>query len=322
MSEKWPGLLIVSRGSGDNIDEEAEDIYTGRAQLKAFDLSNMTDGNPPYDFTTSGRVLGWGLRNSVGLAEEPTTGGLYSVENSADGVTRYGTDIHENNPGEEMNFHGALNDSTQNQGGNHGYPDCFALWDTSIPNPGTLQVGNQFTMAPNNTFNDTTCSSTRIPPRLTFQAHMAPLDIIFTPDGTEAYISFHGSWDRSEPIGYKVSSVAFANGSPVAAPDSKTALTDIFTNKDTSKCPDSCFRPVGLARDSKGRIFVSSDATGEIWVLVRTNSQVPSGTETPTGTNAPSATETQKGLAAKKNSQISILAASFLLSLVLSMHYW
>lgn len=34
-----------------------------------------------------------------------------------------------------------------------------------------------------------------------------------------------------------------------------------------SKCPDDCFRPVGLAWDSKGRLWFSSDSTGEIYVL-------------------------------------------------------
>jgi glucose/arabinose dehydrogenase len=294
MSQKQPGILLVSRGSATNVDTDAEDISTGHSQLRAFNVSNVTASSEPYDFTTSGRLLGWGLRNSVGLAEEPITGGIYSVENSVDQITRDGTDIHQDNPGEEMNFHGYLNSSTENQGGNYGYPDCFALWDTDIPDVGSLQVGSQFTMSPSSTLNDTTCSSSRVPPRLTFQAHMAPLDIIFTPDGAEAYITFHGSWDRTNPVGYKLSTIAFANGSPVAASDSKTALTDIFSNQDNSKCPDSCFRPVGLVRDDQGRIFMSSDATGEIWILMKTNAQ-----SSTTGAS-PSATQTPNGVAASK----------------------
>ncbi len=289
MSHKQPGLLLVSRGSATNVDTDAEDISTGHSQLRAFDVSNVTASSPPYDFITSGRLLGWGLRNSVGLAEEPLTGGIYSVENSVDQVTRDGIDIHQNNPGEEMNFHGYLNSSTENQGGNYGYPDCLALWDTNIPDVGSLQVGSQFTVAPSSTLNDTTCSSSRVPPRLTFQAHMAPLDIIFATNGTEAFVTFHGSWDRTVPVGYKVSTIAFANGSPVAPSDSKTALMDIFSNQNNSNCPDSCFRPVGLEQDAQGRIYMSSDATGEIWLLMKTNAQSsttgasPSATQTPNG---------------------------------------
>lgn len=311
MSQKRPGILVVSRGSAANIDLDAEDLSTGHSQVKAFNVSNITESDPPYDFTTSGRLLGWGLRNSVGIAEEPLTGGIYSVENSVDQITREGTDVHQDNPGEEMNFHGYLNGSTEHQGGNYGYPNCFALWDTNIPDAGALQVGGQFTMDPNSTFNDTTCSSSRIPPRLTFQAHMAPLDIIFTPNGTEAFVTFHGSWDRTDPVGYKVSTVAFANGSPVAASDSKTALTDIFSNQDNSECPDSCFRPVGLARDSQGRIYMSSDSTGEIWVLMKIDSQSSNGSGTSTGNTSPTATRTQLGAAAIKLSHIRGLLAVF-----------
>jgi hypothetical protein len=75
--------------------------------------------------------------------------------------------------------------------------------------------------------------------------------------------------DRSSPVGYRLSSIAFhsLSGEPVAAADSSTALTDVLTNKDNSVCPDGCFRPVGLARDGQGRLWMTSDSTGEIYVL-------------------------------------------------------
>ena len=118
----------------------------------------------------------------------------------------------------------------------------------------------------NNTVNDTFCAE-RTPPRLTFQAHMAPLDLKFNNSGTEAFLTFHGSWDRSNPVGYKVSMLPFQSGEPVAKPDNNTAIIDIFGNADNSVCPSKCFRPVGMAFDGKGRLFVSSDATGEIYVV-------------------------------------------------------
>lgn len=194
MSDKQPGMLVVSRGSNSNVDIEAETLASGRSQIRAFDLSNFTSDSKPYEFTSSGTLLGWGLRNSVGIAEEPLTGGVYSVENSADDVERDGIDIHQNNPGEEMNYHGFLNGSTEDQGGNYGYPYCFALWNTSIPDNDNLVVGSQFTFDQNATINDTFCAKERVAPRLTFQAHMAPLDIIFLSNGTTAFVSFHGSW--------------------------------------------------------------------------------------------------------------------------------
>lgn len=194
MSQKEPGTLIVSRGSSSNLDFSAESIDTGHSQLKAFDLTTLGSDSEPLDFNTAGRLLGWGLRNSVGVAEEPLTGGIYSVENSVDQLERNDVDIHQSNPGEEMNYHGFLNGSTENQGGNYGYPLCYALWNTSIPNADNLTVGAQFTSDQNATVDDSFCAEERVPPRLTFEAHVAPLDIIFLPNGTKAYVSFHGSW--------------------------------------------------------------------------------------------------------------------------------
>ncbi|KAH8598696.1 soluble quino protein glucose/sorbosone dehydrogenase [Bisporella sp. PMI_857] len=287
MSKKEPGILVISRGSSSNFDSQAQRISSGISQIKAFDLTNLRGS--VYDYSSQGILLGWGLRNSVGVAEEPLTGAIYSVENSADEIRRDGVDIHEDNPGEEMNFHGYLNGSTTDQGGNYGYPDCLALWDTNVPNAGSLSVGSQFSGNQNSSIDDEFCATQRVPPRLTFQAHMAPLDIIFLPNGTEAYVSFHGSWDRTDPAGYKISAIAFNNGSPVAAPDSTTSTKDIMTNQDNSQCPDSCFRPVGLALDSNGRIFMSSDSTGEIYILAKGSLS----TATPTDTSSPSPSPTK-----------------------------
>ncbi len=90
-----------------------------------------------------------------------------------------------------------------------------------------------------------------------------------------------------------MSTIAFdsASGSPVAAAYSTNALTDIIANPDLTKCPGACFRPVGLAFDAAGRLFVSSDATGEIYVLAKasgTPTSTASGTIV-TATGSPNA---------------------------------
>lgn len=110
--------------------------------------------------------------------------------------------------------------------------------------------------------------------------------MVFDTNGTTAYITFHGSWDRTDPTGYVLSSVQFDGntGAPVAQADSSSATADVLSNADLSKCPDSCFRPVGLAWDSQGRLFMSSDSTGEIYVLQRSDMSATGGTETGTGT--------------------------------------
>jgi glucose/arabinose dehydrogenase len=288
LSKKQPDILLVSRGSATNIDLLAADESTGVSQIRAFNVSNTTDLRRPYSYPTDGLRIGWGLRNSVGVAEHPRTGGLYSVENSADNIARLSQDIHEDNPGEELNFHGFLN-NTSTLGANHGYPGCFALWNkTGFPSLGTLIVGSQFSLDNNATYNDTFCTQQTTPPRLTFQAHTAPLDIKFTPAGDTAFISFHGSWNRDHPAGYKLSYVSFSaeTGEPTEPADSVTALRDVLTAPDLSACSNrgTCFRPVGLALDAAGeRLFVSSDATGEIWVVMRDGAGNGGGTPTSTG---------------------------------------
>jgi glucose/arabinose dehydrogenase len=159
-------------------------------------------------------------------------------------------------PGEKLNFLGYLNGTqSPNQGRNFGYPECFAAWNVSELPDFTGQVGQQFAIGTlNSTVNDTTCdSANRQPPRLTFQAHMAPLDILFNTAGTTAWVSWHGSWDRTNPVGYKLSIIEFANGEPVQTTNSTTAAIDVFANHNNTLCPNGCFRPVGLAWDSQGR---------------------------------------------------------------------
>lgn len=68
--------------------------------------------------------------------------------------------------------------------------------------------------------------------------------------------------------------VEFSNGEPIEASTSKTAAIDIMANHDVTTCYSSdCFRPVGLAWDSKGRLFMSSDTTGEIYAIMQKNGE-------------------------------------------------
>lgn len=101
--QKVNGTLLVSRGSNSNVDLMAESLDSGHSQIKAFSIDNVTGIG--YDFASNGIRLGWGLRNSVGVAEHPDTGGIYSVENSVDQIMREGEDVHQDNPGEEMVHH-------------------------------------------------------------------------------------------------------------------------------------------------------------------------------------------------------------------------
>ena len=122
----------------------------------------------------------------------------WSVENSIDNMKRGGDDIHNSNPGEELNFHGLPNDTSSDvYGKNYGYPACVAIYDSSYVKdyPGGAVTGKQMVgdQMPSN-YTDDFCQKETVSPYVTFGSHLAPLDIEFQDDGSAAYIAMHGSW--------------------------------------------------------------------------------------------------------------------------------
>ncbi|KAF5704458.1 L-sorbosone dehydrogenase [Fusarium mundagurra] len=300
ISQKNPDMLIVSRGSGLRSDPQAEVLSSGHAQIRAFNISALDLSLPdtkPYDFANDGVLLGWGLRNALGLAEHPVTGGIFSTESSYEVLDRDGKDISVDNPGDEMNFHGYLNGSTESSGGNYGYPFCYSLWSVSkFPGLGGLKIGQQFgddRQSEHSRRTDEECQRDYVAPVRVFQAQSAPLDLEFNQDGTRAAIAFHGSCklsshftlppplsqltdmpysgNRHDPVGYQVAINDFKEGQPViAAIGSTNATHPIIFNKNIKRCNGECFRPVSLAWDKKNRLFFSSDKTHEVFVLYNT----------------------------------------------------
>ncbi|CVL08746.1 related to L-sorbosone dehydrogenase [Fusarium mangiferae] len=266
-----PNLLLVAGGSDGNLDVETVDKDVVRSQVRVFKIDELLAADAPLVYGEA-EVLGWGLRNSVGWAEDPSTGHIWSVENSVDNLYRGDVDVHNTNPGEELNFHGLPNDTSSAQyGANYGYPGCFSIYDTSNIKdyPVGAKVGKQFAGTPQGEtdlgFTDEECQEKQAP-RITFGSHLAPLDIKFL-DGSAAYIAFHGSWNRNPGDGYRLSKVDFANGEPVPESDDPKAEVPLMWNTDNTKCPSGCFRPAGLAFDKSGRLFLTSDSTGELYVL-------------------------------------------------------
>ena len=51
---------------------------------------------------------------------------------------------------------------------------------------------------------------------------------------------------------------------PVASDRATLGYEFVVHVPDLNVCPDACVRPVGLAFDGEGRLFVSSDSTGEV----------------------------------------------------------
>ncbi|KAF2185584.1 iron reductase domain protein [Zopfia rhizophila CBS 207.26] len=263
---KHPNLLIVSHGSNDNFDYASGDIKVGRSSVKAFDMTKTPSSG--YNYAEGGYQLGYGLRNEVGLAFDED-GMLWGVENGSDEVHRTvnskAVDIHIDNPADEINY---LGDPSKENTQWYGYPTCYTVWSPSTITDKKFSVGDQFVMAPNTTFNDDTCKERSVPAKLAFQAHSAPLDASFSNDFKSMFVTFHGSWNRNPPTGYKVVEVKFtkkASGfGPVEPVTSDKGWTDIFWNPNVNECSTThCFRPVSIAKDKSGRMYITSDSSGE-----------------------------------------------------------
>ncbi|EPS44774.1 hypothetical protein H072_1214 [Dactylellina haptotyla CBS 200.50] len=276
-----PNLLVISVGSNANIDNGTTEYSSGRSQIRGFMWKQIIASKKSVVFKESGVNLGWGLRNSVGITEDPA-GNMWSVENSADNVERDDIDIHTNNPGEELNFHGSLLDLTTPRP-NYGYPRCLTAWDPSAVSTWTVKRGEQFAVNPTVNFTDETCNTDYEPPRLAFPAHSAPLDIRFTA-GADAIVTFHGSWNRQPPTGYQLVSIPFdpMTGQPVASSDSDAGFKPIMWNKDLTQCPGKCFRPTSIAISPLGALYMTSDSTGEVYRLTRGTSTGPTSPQNPT----------------------------------------
>ncbi|KAB5539225.1 hypothetical protein GE09DRAFT_1137912 [Coniochaeta sp. 2T2.1] len=279
-----PNMVLLQVGSNANFDMASADSKTGRAIIKIFDMSKAPANG--YNYKTDGAVFGYGLRNEIGFTTDPA-GVVWGVENSGDDFTRTqngrNVDIHKDNPAEKLNN---LGDPLTVRDAWYGYPTCFAVWDpAAFTDNKALKTGSHFVISPNTTFNDATCNTKAVAPRLTFQAHSAPIWNAFDSNATNMYVTFHGSWDRQPATGFKVVQIPFtklASGAydPVAPADSMKGYNDIFSATNPSSCTangltqSNCFRLTAASWDPSNRgLLVGSDnsAEGEIFLLSKTS---------------------------------------------------
>jgi glucose/arabinose dehydrogenase len=212
------GKMYVAVGSSCNLCEERDSL---RAAVTQFN----PDGS-------GGRVFAKGLRNTVGIAFNPTTGELWGGNNDRDNL---GDDV----PPEHINI---IKD-----GRNYGWPQCYL--------PGK----------PNPEYGPTDCSNVE-PPAITVQAHSAPLGLAFYT-GTQfpreyrgdAFVTLHGSWNRSIPTGAKVVRLEVDSGGRRAV-----GVDDFIVGWQR---PDGSRwgRPVGVLVAPDGALLVSDDYGGKIW---------------------------------------------------------
>ncbi|KAK8085812.1 Cellobiose dehydrogenase [Apiospora hydei] len=266
-----PNLLVVSVGSDGNFDMASVDPAVGRAIVKVFDISTVPEGG--YIYADDGWAAGHGLRNEVGLAFDANER-LWGVENSGDDLERVingtSTDIHKDNPAEKLNYLGDVSIPNTQW---YGYPTCWTVGGPDEIKDKSFQIGDQLIQAPNSTFDDSHCAELVKPPSMTFESHQAPLDSKFDAKSENLYVALHGSWNRDPPQGYKLVVVPFTtqeDGSyrPVADRSTKRGYTDVLYPESEAACSSStCTRPCGLVWDAAGRLYMTSDTSGEIFLL-------------------------------------------------------
>ncbi|KAA1475752.1 soluble quino protein glucose dehydrogenase [Dentipellis sp. KUC8613] len=268
--------LLVSSGPDENIDPTARDPASGNSQIRSFALSSLA--HAPVNFT-SGVLVAYGIRNPAGIAFFPgSSSQLYVVENGAsiDNVTRVTPAFVNDNPADELELVD-LSASAKF----YGFPDCTTLWNGSADPTGDPQFlglprGAQFSLELKSSRGDHWCRdlANNRHPHIIFQAHSVPLDIKFYSnpskiDGAlpaewtgQAFVTFHGSFDRSPPTGYAVVRL------PHPALHNST-YTPLVQATNLTSCPGACIRPAGIAFGPEGKLYVSSDSSGEVFVLER-----------------------------------------------------
>ena len=211
------GKLYVPVGAPCNICE-SEDIF-----------NTITRINPDGSDL---EIVHRGIRNTVGFTWHPNTKELWFTDNGRDWM---GND----SPACELNH-------APKDGMHFGYPYCHQ-GDIADPDFGEKHACSEFT-----------------PPAVKLGPHVAPLGLIFNTGNqfpeiykNQLLIAEHGSWNRSDPIGYQVSLVGFdTNG--------ETTGKSIFASG-WLEDGDAWGRPVDLEQLPDGSVLVSDDFADVIY---------------------------------------------------------
>jgi glucose/arabinose dehydrogenase len=251
------GRLYVSVGSGSNVDTDQNDLDT-RGQIRRYTIpERIAGGGMEY---LSGEVFARGLRNEVGLYVDGKDN-LWGVENGRDNLVHdpLGGDIHDDNPGEEINFFDGKSPF-------YGYPLCWSEFKVAGGLGPRTQWGDQ-SLPDGLRKTDAWCrdAANVRAPMAVMQAHWAPLGILqytgnLLPFAGDLLVTSHGSWNRSPATGRLVAHATLKDGQI-------TALEPILgaAGGDAKLAPGNWdVRPVDLQQGPDGAVYVSDDSTGRI----------------------------------------------------------
>ncbi|MDB4888501.1 MAG: repeat containing protein [Gemmatimonadetes bacterium] len=181
------------------------------------------------------KIVASGLRNCSGMTIQPITRQLWCVVNERD----------------------ELGDNTPFEYATHVVEGAFYGW------PWYYIGGHE---DPRQAGNRPDLKNKVIVPDVFMQAHSAPLQLVFYEGNNfpaeykgSAFVTMHGSWNRSNRTGYKVVRLLFdASGKPTG--EYEDFMTG-FVVSDTQMWG----RPVGVAVANDGSLFVTEDGNGTIW---------------------------------------------------------
>ena len=217
------GKLYVPVGAPCNICKSEKPVYASITRIN--------------DDGTGMEIFANGIRNSVGFSWHPVTKQLWFTDNGRDLL---GNDI----PSDELN-------NAPVAGMHFGYPYCH---QGDIPDP-------EFGKGKN-------CSD-YTPPVEKLGAHVASLGLRFYT-GTmfgEAYknqifIAEHGSWNRTEPVGYRIVTVKLDS-------TGKSMGSNIFAEGWLQPDGKVLGRPVDVAIKQDGSMLISDDYSGVIYRVIK-----------------------------------------------------
>ena len=202
----------------------AWDSEEGRANILSFDPEGKNR-----------KIVAAGIRNPSGITIQPATGQLWAVVNERDG----------------------LGDNTPFDYATHVQEGAFFGWPW-------YYIGGHGD--PRHKEERTDLKNQMTIPDVLIQAHSAPLQIVFYegadfPDEYKgnAFVTLHGSWDRSRRTGYKVVRLIFDNSGKPTGEYEDFMTGFVISDKQVWG------RPVGVAVAMDGSLFVTEDGNGTIW---------------------------------------------------------